>query len=113
MACVLKSPRASDTCIVSPEVSEILATKLGPQRVKEQFLYKPGINEFKLHGNPWRAHGVDTTKAREIILMLLGLLEEEGWTVYASISQGNSGENSTKTDTVSGVNYASGTLQAC
>jgi hypothetical protein len=54
----------------------------------------------------WRANGEDTMRVRELLLILLEVLECEGWTVYASVDQKNGGENFTETDTVS-ISYSS------
>jgi hypothetical protein len=60
----------------------------------------PGVYEIKCYGSPWLASGEETMRAREMLLILMEELEEEGWTVYASIDQESSGGNYGETDTV-------------
>ncbi|KAJ7635052.1 hypothetical protein FB45DRAFT_1002481 [Roridomyces roridus] len=43
--------------------------------------------EIKLLGYPWHARGGDTMVARRFVLALMGVLEGNGWSVYASIDQ--------------------------
>ena len=85
------------------EVYQNLSTKLGPQWIKSHDQRSPGVNEIKFHGFPWAATGKDTMRTREILLVLLETLEEQGWTVYASIDQRGeyTGSNQSNTDTVS------------
>ncbi|KAF2688521.1 hypothetical protein K458DRAFT_414268 [Lentithecium fluviatile CBS 122367] len=81
------------------EIRDTVAAKLG-RMVQEQLTYMPGIYEIKLYGSPWYASGEETMRARDLLLTLLETLEEEGWTVYASIDQKNaSGDNYSETDT--------------
>jgi len=47
----------------------------------------PGVYKFKLHGSPWRAFGEETMDTRRLLLVLLEVLEEFGFTVYGSIDQ--------------------------
>jgi len=47
----------------------------------------PGVYEFKLLGSPWKASGEKTMDTRRLLLLLLEVLEEYGFTVYASIDQ--------------------------
>lgn len=54
-----------------------------------------------MKGISWWANGEATMRVRELLIILLEVLECEGWTVYASIDQKNGGENNTETDTVS------------
>jgi hypothetical protein len=85
------------------EVYQDLSTKLGPQWIKSYDQRTPGVHEIKFHGFPWAATGKETMKARELLLVLLETLEEQGWTVYASIDQHSeyTGANRSSTDTVS------------
>ena len=84
-----------------PEVCHALPAKLGPEWVSKQSQYAPGIQEIKLHGYPWSTSGKETMRVRELLLTMLETLEEEGWTVYASIDQSTSGgQNTSETDTV-------------
>ena len=86
--------------LVPSGISRIVASKLGKSWVKDQSVHMLGVDELKLHGSPWYANGTDTMRVRELLLVLLETLEEEGWTVYASIDQKNGQENYTETDTV-------------
>ncbi|KAF9700859.1 hypothetical protein EKO04_000211 [Ascochyta lentis] len=86
---------------VSPEVCQALPARLGQEWVSKTSQYAPGIQEVKLHGYPWAAGGKDTMRVRELLLTMLETLEEEGWTVYASIDQSMSSQNTSETDTVS------------
>ncbi|KAF2262908.1 hypothetical protein CC78DRAFT_294841 [Lojkania enalia] len=86
---------------VPAEVYNIFASKLPNNRLQSRGQHSPGVYEFKIYGRPWWADGTDTMIVRGMLLSLLEALEEEGWTVYASIDQKNSGENYTETDTVS------------
>jgi hypothetical protein len=90
---------------ISPEVCQSLPARLGQEWVSKVSEYSPGIQEIKFHGYPWVAGGKDTMRVRELLLTMLGALEEEGWTVYASIDQSASGGNqhTSETDTVSPV----------
>lgn len=76
-----------------------LPAKLGPAWIERQQEYAKGVWEFKLEGYPWLANGKDTMRVRELLLTLVETLEEEGWSVYASIDQKSKGEDSTQTDT--------------
>lgn len=51
---------------------------------------RQNYHEFKLFGYPWRASGEETMTTRVLILKLVELLEQHGWSLYASIDQ-NSG----------------------
>ncbi|KAF2472852.1 uncharacterized protein BDR25DRAFT_219429 [Lindgomyces ingoldianus] len=82
-----------------PEICGAVASKIDQSWVKEQSIYMQGVYEIRLHGSPWYSNGTDTMKVRELLLVLLETLEEEGWTVYASIDQKNGTENTTETDT--------------
>jgi hypothetical protein len=89
---------------MSPEACQSLPTRLGQEWVSKVSEYGPGIQEIKFHGYPWSAGGKETMRVRELLLSMLGALEEEGWTVYASIDQSMSGSNSSsETDTVSPI----------
>lgn len=48
-----------------------------------------GQFEFKLHGYPWQASGEATMQARLLILRMMEVLEQHGWSLYASIDQNN------------------------
>lgn len=86
----------------SPEVCQTLPARLGQEWVSKVSQYAPGIQEIKFHGNPWSAYGKETMRTRELLLTMLATLEEEGWTVYASIDQSASGDTS-ETDAVSAL----------
>lgn len=88
------------------EVFQALTARLGNEWVSKASTYAPGITELKLHGYPWSTGGKETMRVREMLLTLLSTLEEEGWTVYASIDQNAAGGNSntSETDTVSDCN---------
>lgn len=88
---------------ISPEVCQVLPARLGPEWVSKVTEYSAGIQEIKFHGYPWATGGKETMRVRELLLTMLGVLEEEGWTVYASIDQNASGgdQNTSETDTVS------------
>ena len=45
--------------------------------------------EFKCCGNPWQASAKETMSTRQLFLKMLALLEEFGWSLYASVSQNN------------------------
>lgn len=87
---------------ISPEVCLMLPARLGQEWVSKVSQYGPGIQEIKFHGYPWAAGGKETMRVRELLLTILGALEEEGWTVYARIDQSASGgsQNTSETDTV-------------
>ncbi|KAJ7635048.1 hypothetical protein FB45DRAFT_1142854 [Roridomyces roridus] len=55
--------------------------------------------EIKMVGYPWLATGGETMLARQFVLALLGILEEHGWSIYASIDQKAQGEDSGDLDT--------------
>ncbi|EDU46564.1 hypothetical protein PtrEW4_003677 [Pyrenophora tritici-repentis] len=59
----------------------------GEEWVKGQGEYAEGIWEFKLVGHPWQATGTTTMRVRELLIVLVEMLEAEGWGVYASIDQ--------------------------
>lgn len=90
---------------ISPEVCQTLPARLGQEWVSKVSEYGPGIQEIKFHGYPWAAGGKETMRVRELLLTMLGVLEEEGWMVYASIDQSASGgsQNASETETVSPV----------
>jgi hypothetical protein len=84
-----------------PEIVHTLPARLGPEWVDKQSEYAPGIQDIKLRGYPWSASGKETMRVRELLLTMLETLEEEGWTVYASIDQsGGANQQSSETDTV-------------
>ncbi|KAJ4987502.1 hypothetical protein SVAN01_06959 [Stagonosporopsis vannaccii] len=84
----------------SPEVCQALPARLGQEWVSKVSQYAPGIQEIKFHGYPWSAGGKETMRTRELLLTMLATLEEDGWTVYASIDQSASGgaQNTSETD---------------
>lgn len=94
------------TFTASPEVYTSLITKLGPSRVQSHSPHSRGVYELKLYGSPWWANGSETMEVRALLLVLLEVLEIEGWTVYASVDQKNGTEKRTETDTVS-LNFLS------
>lgn len=65
--------------------------------VKGEEEFAPGVWEVRFHGFPWAASGTDTMKTRELLLILVETLEEEGWSVYASIDQKTGGDQETDT----------------
>lgn len=60
-----------------------------------------GCYEVKLAGLGWGSVNWDSAKLRLVLLDILEVMEEEGWTVYASIDQKVGGEREGDTDTVS------------
>lgn len=50
------------------------------------------VFEIKFRGNPWRATGTETMQSRMIVLTLLEVLEEFGYSLYASVDQENGSE---------------------
>ncbi|KAJ4336926.1 hypothetical protein N0V95_008475 [Ascochyta clinopodiicola] len=92
----------------SPEVCQALPVRLGQEWVTKVSEYAPGIQDIKLHGYPWTASGKDTMRVRELLLTMMETLEEEGWTVYASIDQSVSGgQNTSEADTIPEHQHAS------
>lgn len=83
----------------SPEVHTSLITKLGPSRVQSHSPHSRGVYVLKLNGSPWCANGTETMEVRALLLVLLEVLEIEGWTVYASVDQKNGSKNFSETDT--------------
>ncbi|KAJ4403013.1 hypothetical protein N0V91_006759 [Didymella pomorum] len=81
--------------------TDVLPARLGPEWVSKVTEYSAGIQEIKFHGYRWATGGKETMRVRELLLTMLGVLEEEGWTVYASIDQNASGgdQNTSETDT--------------
>ncbi|KAJ7635020.1 hypothetical protein FB45DRAFT_1025921 [Roridomyces roridus] len=75
------------------------------QRMQMLKLHKPyqgagNAYEITMLGYPWLATGGETMLARQFLLALLGVLEEHGWSIYASIDQtAKIGENSGDLDT--------------
>jgi len=43
--------------------------------------------EFKCRGYPWDGKGEETISTRLLLLRMLGVLENQGWTLYASVDQ--------------------------
>ncbi|KAK7457798.1 hypothetical protein VKT23_010138 [Stygiomarasmius scandens] len=59
-----------------------------------------GAYEIKFRGYPWYATGSDTIATRMMVLRLLEVLEENGFTLYLSIDQNiGSGNNDSVSDT--------------
>jgi hypothetical protein len=86
------------------EIRDIVADRLGALRadtVQAKSTHAPGVYEIKIHGYPWMAIGEEAMRTREMLLILMEVLEEEGWTVYASIDQKSTGGDQGETDTVS------------
>ncbi|CAJ2502280.1 Uu.00g096740.m01.CDS01 [Anthostomella pinea] len=50
------------------------------------YTYRGGY-ELKMRGWPWRASGEETMLARQMVLDMLSLLDEHGWSVYACVDQ--------------------------
>lgn len=46
-----------------------------------------GCYEFKLQGYPWASMGGETMRMRGMLLQLMNILNQHGWTVYGSIDQ--------------------------
>ncbi|EMD59311.1 hypothetical protein COCSADRAFT_41177 [Bipolaris sorokiniana ND90Pr] len=78
-----------------PELYASLPQRIGSEWLKGQSEYAPGIWEFELHGYPWSPTGKTTMQVRELLMALVEMLEEEGWSVYASIDQKSSGGQGT------------------
>jgi len=78
-----------------------VAARFRPRTVQGTSTSGPEVHEIKCRGYPWYASGEDTIKVREMVLILMEVLEEEGWTVYASIDQQSNGGDLSETDTVS------------
>ncbi|KAK9482219.1 hypothetical protein V1527DRAFT_34259 [Lipomyces starkeyi] len=55
----------------------------------QNYQFKGSVFEIKFRGNPWRAYGTDTVQTRLILLTLLECLEQQGFSLYASIDQDN------------------------
>ncbi|KAK9357298.1 hypothetical protein V1504DRAFT_442894 [Lipomyces starkeyi] len=53
------------------------------------YQFKGSVFEIKFRGNPWRAYGTDTVQTRLILLTILECLEQQGFSLYASIDQDN------------------------
>jgi len=84
---------------VSPEIYTALISRLGPTQVQGHWPHSQGVYEVKLSGTPWYANGTATMEVRAMLLVLLEILESEGWTVYASVDQKNGTDKQTETDT--------------
>ncbi|CAN9371631.1 unnamed protein product [Alternaria alternata] len=77
-----------------------LPSRVGANWISASEQHSPGIWEFKLKGYPWQASGEETMRVRELLIALVEMLEEEGWSVYASIDQKSSGgQGVSETDT--------------
>jgi len=70
--------------------------KLQSEEWKDQSL---NAYEFKLLGYPWAASGEETMETRILVLRMLETLERDGWSLYASVDQSNSSQNSSSADT--------------
>ncbi|KAK2880130.1 hypothetical protein FQN49_000544 [Arthroderma sp. PD_2] len=62
----------------------ILADALGPD--VENCQVKGAMFEIKLHGSPWRATGTKTVQTRVILLTIMDVLEQQGFSLYAAIN---------------------------
>ncbi|KAI4908929.1 hypothetical protein J4E90_008667 [Alternaria incomplexa] len=79
---------------------ESFPARVGADCILESGLKEQGVWECKLRGNPWQPSGEETMRVRELLIVLVELLEEEGWSVYASIDQKSSGgQGVSETDT--------------
>ena len=58
-----------------------------------------GVYEIQLIAYLWWATGEQAVTARKVLLQPMEVLEEHGFTVYASVDQKNGTENSTDPDT--------------
>ncbi|RFU27359.1 hypothetical protein B7463_g8987, partial [Scytalidium lignicola] len=54
--------------------------------------------EFKIRGFPWLATGEETMRTRLLVLKMLETLEENGWSLYASIDQNEGSDSSSEAD---------------
>ncbi|KAF4626030.1 hypothetical protein G7Y89_g12131 [Cudoniella acicularis] len=54
--------------------------------------------EFKIYGRPWFPTGEETMSTRLLLLKMLEVLENRGWSLYASVDQSNGSENVSETD---------------
>lgn len=72
----------------------------GMHKLQDEFWKDKILNtwEFKLHGTPWWASGEETMMTRMLVLKMLETLERQGWSLYASIDQNQSGDNVSETD---------------
>lgn len=106
--CSVSFSRADKIRLVdaNPELCQALPARLGQEWVSQVGQYALGVLEIKLHGYPWAASGKETMRVRELILTMLGMFEEEGWSVYASIDQSIGSQNNSETDTVSILDIA-------
>lgn len=83
-----------------PSLYQSLPSRVGNGWFKGQSEYAPGIWEFDIHGSPWSASGKTTMQVRELLMVLVEMLEEEGWSVYASIDQKSTpAQGASETDT--------------
>jgi hypothetical protein len=84
--------------VLTASVREVLQSMklLQNESWKDQSLH---AWEFKIHGYPWKATGVETMSTRLLILRLLECLEHHGFSLYASIDQSQGqGEGTSETD---------------
>jgi hypothetical protein len=83
-----------------PSLYESFPSRVGAHWISESLLHSQGVWEYKLKGYPWQASGEETMRVRELLIALVEMLEEEGWSVYASIDQKSSGgQGYSETDT--------------
>ncbi|KAH8676481.1 hypothetical protein BGZ60DRAFT_258793 [Tricladium varicosporioides] len=55
--------------------------------------------EFKIYGRPWTPSGEETMSTRLLLLKMLEVLENKGWSLYASVDQNTSvQEHTSETD---------------
>lgn len=66
------------------EVCQGVVRALGT-RVQRNESLRAGSSEIKFHGYPFRASGEETVHARMLLIVLLEALEEEGYSLYASV----------------------------
>ncbi|KAF2107333.1 hypothetical protein BDV96DRAFT_589571 [Lophiotrema nucula] len=58
-----------------------------------------GCYEVKIQGMGWGQYSAEGVKIRGLVLDILDVFEEEGWTIYASVDQKVGGEGSGGGDT--------------
>ncbi|KAK9375221.1 uncharacterized protein V1513DRAFT_431098 [Lipomyces chichibuensis] len=82
--------------------------ELGPLLVQaygekvQDYQFKGSVFEIKFRGYPWQADGTETVQTRLMLLTLLECLEQQGFSLYASIDQdsGSESSNSSEADTL-------------
>jgi hypothetical protein len=84
--------------VLTSSVREVLQS----MRLLQEELWKDrslNAREFKIHGRPWVASGMETMSTRLLLLRLLECLERHGLSLYASIDQSQGhGEGTSETD---------------